>query len=457
MNDSSGATALLPLRVTASDGFLLGLESLMRRTGQGRHLAATVVECAGAPDLAAIQAAATRLGRRHPLLHARIARSRRDWIARWHPSPAGPQPLPLSLWRLPGIATTTAAAWEEIPSVEALLDARLNGDSIDIRIPGPNLHFHVVLTGAATWSFILIWSHSLHDAVGIAKLLQEIAAPADSPAPEIAENAAPVSASFGELYRRAHPMIEEMRSFPAWRVRSLHRKGVTPGASRFELVRWNRGETAAIRAQMAATAGELLLLPYFACCAARAVHAVIAARHPQETPPVLLSLPVQRQGDPARRPLFQNHMAVYTLLLTAEELAELKPATRTLYRKYADFIRRKLPAAMDALMQLMERCPSRLYNLPAFLYLRGEICTLFHSHTGAFAPDLTGLFGSRILNGYHIPTVSSPPGIGLFFSEFDGQLTLTLSWKEGCLEPRERELLKRTLALDLGAPPPQQS
>jgi hypothetical protein len=249
-------------------------------------------------------------------------------------------------------------------------------------------------------------------------------------------------------------MIEEMRSFPAWRVRSLHRKGASPGASRVEVVKFDRSATAAIRAKMAATAGELLLLPYFASCAARAVQAVIAARHPDEQVPVLLSLPVQRQSDSSKRPLFQNHMVPYTVLLTAEELAELKPAARALFRKYSDFMRRKLPAAMDALMRMMERCPSRCYNLPAFHYMRGELCTLFHSHTGEFAPGLDSLFGSRVLNGYHIPSVGSPPGIGIFFSEHEGQLTLTLSWKDGCLAPLELGLLKATLADDLGAPVP---
>ncbi len=441
---------LQPLRATCSDGFLLGLESLMRRGGQGRHLAATVVECEGAPDLPAIRRAADVLGRRYPVLHARIARSRRDWVARWRLDEALPAALPLTCWRLPGVAGEGV----EIPSLETLLDRCLNGTDIDIFKPGPNLHFHLVATAPDRWSFVLIWSHSLHDAVGIDLLLKEIAAPGDDPAPRSGGVENPAVESMASLYRRAHPMIEEMRRFPAWRVRSLHRRGVDAGRSRFEIVAFDREASAAIREKMAGTAGELLLLPYFACCAARAVRAVIAARHPAEEVPVLLSLPVQRQSDPARRPLFQNHMAVYTLLLTAEEMADLKPATRTLYRKYADFMRRKLPGSMDALMQLMERCPSRFYNLPAFVYLHGELCTLFHSHTGVFAPGLETFAGCRIVNGYHVPTVSSPPGIGLFFSESGGRLTMTLSWKEGCLDPGESDLLKRSLAEDLGVPVP---
>jgi hypothetical protein len=439
------------LPATCSDGFLLGLESLMRRTGQGRHLAVTVVECAGRPDHAAIRHAAELLGLRYPILHARIVRSRRDWIARWRLDEAEPAAIPVELHRLPGLA----AEGREIASVDGFAEELLNAGDIDINRPGPNLRLHVVVTAADRWSLLVLWSHALLDAVGMAKFLRELAAPGEDRTPRAGVGeAAATPAGPGELYRRALPMIAEMRSFPAWRVRSLHRKAATPGASRFRVFRFDRDASAVIRAKMAATAGELLLLPYFAAIAGRAVRSVIAARHPDEAVPVLLSLPVQRQADPTKRPLFQNHMVPYTLLLTAEELAELKPATRALYRKYADFMRRKLPAAMDALMRLMERCPSRLYNRPAFHYMRGEICTLFHSHSGTFAPGLETLFGSRVLNGHHVPSVCSPPGIGIFFSEHDGQLSLTLSWRDGCLSPLELELLQSTLAEDLGAPLP---
>ena len=440
-----------PLPATCSDGFLLGLESLMRRGKQGHHLAVTVVECEGAPDLATIRRAAETLGRRYQILHAGIRRSRRDWIARWSLDAAAPAAIPVEAWHLPGVR----AGGGEISSLAEFIGSRLNSSDIDIRRAGPNLRLHVVVTSPARWSLLIVWSHSLLDAVGMAKFIRELAGPGDDGTPRsggIGE-AGPAAGMSG-LYRTALPMIEEMRSFPAWRVRSLHRKGSVPGASRAEVVEFDRAATAAIRAKMAATAGELLLLPYFASCAARAVQAVIAARHPDERVPVLLSLPVQRQSDPAKRPLFQNHMVPYTVLLTAEELADLKSAARALYRKYAGFIRRKLPAAMDALMRMMERCPSRCYNLPAFHYMRGEICTLFHSHTGEFVPGLDSLFGSRVLNGYHVPSVSSPPGVGIFFSEHAGQLTLTLSWKDGCLSPLELGLLKATLADDLGAPVP---
>lgn len=436
----SADQSLPPLPATSSDGFLLGIESLMRRRGQGHHLAATVVECEGQPDLQALQNAAEVLGHRYPILHASISRGA-DFVARWRMDRSLPAAIPV----VPEHASGTA-------ELHAKIGRWLNASTPDIRKPGPNAALYAITTSPDTWALVLVWSHSLHDAVGIDRLLLEIANPGDDPSPRSGGIAAPApSEPISHLYRTAHPMIQEMRTFPNWRIRSLHRAGVSPRESLFEVVTFDRIATAAIRAKMAATAGELLLLPYFATIAGRAVQAVIASRYPTEEVPVLLSLPVQRSSD---RPLFQNHMAVYTLLMTSAELADLKPAARALFRKYADFMKRDLPSSMDALMQLMERCPSRLYNLPAFHYLKGELCTLFHSHTGSFAPGLTHLYGSRVSNGYHIPTVCSPPGAGIFFSEFDGQLSMTLSWKDACLSPAELERMKSRLSEDLGAPVP---
>ncbi len=443
------ASASPPLPATCSDGFLLGLESLMRRSGQGRHLAATVLECEGTPDFERISRAGAALGLAHPVLHARSTRSKKDWLARWRTDEASPRGIPVNRWHLPGCGTGGG----EVASLDELVSRCINGSEIDIHAPGPNLVFHVLVMAPDRWALVLLWSHSLMDAVGMTKFLQLLASEhIGGEASAAADTAPAVPAS--EWYAQARPMMEEMRKFPAWRVRSLHRKGIRPGASRFRVVAFGPDESAAIRAKMAATSGELLLLPYFACCAARAVQTVIAARHPQEAVSILLSLPVQRQGDPAKRPLFGNHMTPYTLLLEPGELEDLKSATKALYRKYADFMRRKLPAAMDALMRMMERCPSRFYNLPAFLYMKGEICSLFHSHTGAFLPGVESIFGCRISNGYHVPSVCSPPGIGIFFSEHAGRLTMTLSWKDGCLSPPELALLETSLARDLGVPLP---
>ncbi|MFC7338604.1 hypothetical protein ACFQY0_15520 [Haloferula chungangensis] len=408
----------------------------MRRKGQGHHLAITVLELEGQPKLDELKAAAAMLGNRHPILHSKLRRSPRTFVAAWHPSE--PQAIPVHA--------------HDPQDLDPLIHRLLNGNSIDILADGPNLHFHTVPLNAGRWALLILWPHALLDGIGINRFVAELAG--NPPGPAHGDTST-INGTPATLWKQAEPVLKEMRSFPEHRIRSLHRKGSKPTTSHFEVIRFNSSESAVIRSKMASTAGELLLLPYFACCASRAVRSVISHRHPEEDAPILLTLPVQRQPNPSRRPLFHNHMVAYSLLLTGEQLEELAPATKTLYRSYASFLRRKLPAAMEPLTKLMERCPSRFYLKPASLYLKGEVCSLFHSHTGQFAPGTSSLFGSRLFNGYHVPTVSSPPGIGIFFSEFDGQLSCTISWKEGSLSQTELPLLRDTLLRDLGTHHPQ--
>lgn len=417
---------------TISDGFLLALESLMRRTGQGRHLAASVIELDGPPAPGTLEHAAAALGHRHPLLHAHVRRHFPTFLAAWHP----------------GETSAVPVSHHSSDSADlTLLVARLLSQSvIDVFQPGPNLELHLVARADGSAALVLIWPHVLFDAVGIDLLLDQLDSTATNPTEAWGETAKTPPPA--DAWKTAKPIVEEMRTFPAWRIRSAH-EARHAGDPAFKIIRFTRGETTAIRQKMATTAGELLLLPYFAAAAARAVKALIASRHPEEPTAILLSLPVQRVTHAHKRPLFQNHMTAWSLLLTHEELADLPGATKALYRKYASFMRRKLPPAMEALMVLMHRCPSRLYLKPASFYLKGEICSLFHSHTGTFPARTRTLLGRTITHACHIPTVSAPPGVGIFFSEFDDQLTATLSWREGSLSEHDLLMLESTLLADL--------
>ena len=403
----------------------------MRRSGQGHHLAATLIELTGEADPAAVRDAARALGRRHPLLHSHLKRSPVTFLAEWHPET--PEDVPVTVHQ------------EEAPL--ALATRLINGGSIDIFRPGPNLEIHLIQhEGAST--LILLWPHSLFDAIGIDKLIGELDSPDSSPAEDWGETN-PVSGSPAELWKAAHPMIEEMRTFPSESIASLHRPKKTPGKACFEVLKFDLETSEAIDQKMKRTAGELLMIPYFAAIAARSVASVIEKRGSASSS-ILVSLPIQRIADSKKRPLFQNHMAAWSLLLKNGALGDLGSATKALYRSYASFMKRKLPAAMEALTKLNERCPSRFYLLPIKHYLNGEICSMFHSHTGKLAEHTQSVFGTTIGNIYHLPSVSTPPGIGIFFSERDRQLTCTLSWREGSLDDGELQTLREQLLSDLG-------
>ena len=423
------------IQTTSSDAFLLGLESLMRRSGQGSHLAATVVQLAGKLDPDAIRKAADSLGHRHPLLHARLRRSLVTFAAEWLPGPPAAVPVVI----------------HETGDLSEIVKRILNSTSIDIFRPGPNLEIHLLPQGE-NHTLILLWPHALFDAVGIDKLIAELDSIDPQPRHDWGETTT-ASGSAAALWKTANPVIQEMRTFPAANIRSLHQPRRTPGAACFQVLAFSHGDTQSIHTKMAQTVGELLKIPYFAALSARAIAEVIRSRD-AEPPDILLSLPIQRTPNPTARPLFQNHMVAWSLLLPHHQLDTLATATMALCRSYASFRKRGLPAAMEALTKLNERCPSRLYLLPIKHYLKGEITSLFHSHVGHLAAPTETLFTRPILNAWHVPSVSTPPGIGIFFSERNARLTCTLSWRDGSLNATELLTLRQQLLADLGVQAP---
>ena len=54
--------------------------------------------------------------------------------------------------------------------------------------------------------------------------------------------------------------------------------------------------------------------------------------------------------------------------------------------------------------------------------------------------------GLEVHNIFHLPRVPPAPGVGIFFSEFQSRLTMTVSYLEGVLEEREAKELSATVA-----------
>ena len=173
------------VQTTTSDAFLLGLESHMRRTGQGHHLAATVIELDGPVDLTGLRRAADALGKRHPLLHARLRRSPLTFIASWHPGPASAVPV-------------IEHADGDLREVAARL---VNESRVDIFKDGPNFEIHH-LTHEDRSTIILIWPHSLFDAIGIDKLIGELESTRTEPLTDWGETN-PVTGPPSELWKAA--------------------------------------------------------------------------------------------------------------------------------------------------------------------------------------------------------------------------------------------------------------
>jgi hypothetical protein len=427
------------LPATSVDFFLGGLESFMRRSGQGSHWGVTRLQLEGRPDAETLTRAWEQIHAQHPMLGARLKRAWRGW--RW-------------VWETQGTIAAPAICWhpaQSQPPDAAVIQARLQGKSSAGELTAP-LWMEVFPWGAdGRHDVLLTWRHALMDGSGVNLLLEKLAAGSCTSGPP--PLAAPKRESMGQVYKRAKPMRDRLKEMTTAGCLSAWIKGMPVEKGRlpeFSLIELSAEETARATARLRGLCGDFMQMPFYAAIAARALR-LLHEKRGWESPEIHLQLPIQLRGR-SRDLIFGNHMTSMPLFLDAGALGSVDQAVKHVLEQYREGMRKEVPQASEALMMLSAHLPLNSFIPMVRLTNRGQICSLFHSHTGTFLPGRSEFAGARIQNVYTIPSVCTPPGLGIFVSDFAGRITVTVAWRGDSVSAAEIEDLKRRIRTDLAGP-----
>jgi hypothetical protein len=420
--------------LTGCDAFFLALENLMASGSQGRHTGLTVVELGEGFDITALRDAARRFSLSHPLLQAKLCRS---WF------------LGVPFWKTPETLSP-----DTVPVLEQPRDT--DRDAYCQKLLGSGgghfLEIHILPSGDRT-TLVAKWSHLLFDGRGAELALQEIARlarnPLEAPKP-VASWGIPFPPPLGFVARwlGTRAFVQRHYDMKPSDFRSLGGASPQAGAAAFRVLRCSRDESALLRERAMRLTGGIFQMPYFFAAAARAHAAVFKVRG--ESPASFVSpVPVQARKPKARHPIFQNQVTVLHFKLHASECEDLEKSTTAIHAQFEAAVRGGLEASSATMLWWMRRLPTGIYRRFLQKDTGGEIVSFFQSHTGDFLPGLHEICGAPIKNGWHIPSVSQPPGSGIFFSEHEGRLSATISWREGSLSKREVDTMESSLRSDL--------
>ena len=424
--------AEIPL--TGCDAFFLALEDLMAAGGQGRHTGLTILELAAGFDVVALRDAVRRFSLSHPLLHAKLCRS---WF------------LGVPFWRTPKTLSSDA-----VPILEHSHDTDRDAFCQKLLASGGEhfLEIHI-LPGVEKTTLLAKWSHLMFDGRGAELALQEIAHLAwnpGEPSKPVASWEMPFPPPPGVVARWAgtRAFVERHYEMKPSDFRSLGGPSLKAGAPGFRVLAFSKEETALLRERAVRLTGGIFQMPYFFAAAARAHAAVFKIRG--EAPACFVSpVPVQARKPKARHPIFQNQVTVLHFRLSGSEVDDLEKATTSIQAQFESAVRSGLERSSATMLWWMRRLPTGLYRRFLQRDTGGEIVSFFQSHTGDFLPGVHEICGAPITNGWHIPSVSQPPGSGIFFSDREGLLSATISWRQGSLKLDEVDAMESSLRSDL--------
>lgn len=414
----------------------------MMRSGQGRHAAVTLLELGDGFSANALRDACHRFSAAHPLLGAKVSRGLPGTVPAWR-LPLSPAEIDVQEQQV----DTDAAAL-----AEQLMDGRWRG----------LLRFDVLPTTRGPTILLMAWSHLLFDARGAEMALSEIAALAS--APELRSPwrhswgvpDSPVSGLLRRL-RKVRVFVDRYYELRSRHVVSLGPPPSTASASRCRFVRFTKEETAAMKQRGEHLTAGIFVMPYFLAVAMRAHAAVLQARGVFDGAlECAISAQCRKRG--VRDPVWQNQVSQLFFSLPLSGTLNLSEAAGSLHEQFAAMTRNGCDSAFLIMVNWMRRMPPWLYQRFLRRTASGQITSFYHAHTGAFLAGLGDFCGGELLDGWHIPSVSQPPGTGIFFSECRGRLTASLCWREQVLSEEELRLMMASLRQDLlgegmGLPP----
>ena len=419
---------------TGCDAYFLAVEDMMARAGQGRHVGLSVVELGSALNIESLRNAARRFSSSHPLLHAKI-------------SPRAPFGVPAWM-ALPPFSPDAVAV------IEHPVGTDLNGLCESLLASPDEAYFQLHLVPCEGGSFLVArWFHLLFDGRGAELALTEIARLAANPS----EAAKPVG-SWGMPFPPPKKLLARLHEPQAFVDRHYELKPIDfaspggpnprPGQPRFRIVNFTKEESAAIHQRAARFTGGIFNLPFFFAAATRA-HAAVFRLRGKQPASYYSPAPVQARKRWMRHPIFQNQVTILFFKLRADEVRDFETAVSSLQKQFDRSVRARVEQSFATMMWWMRRLPTMVYREFLLHDTGGELTSFFQSHTGEFLEGVEEFCGAPIRNGWHIPTVSQPPGSGVFFNDHRSRLTATLAWREGSLSEEEVAAMVESLRDDL--------
>jgi hypothetical protein len=150
---------------------------------------------------------------------------------------------------------------------------------------------------------------------------------------------------------------------------------------------------------------------------------------------VPVSVDLRPKGEPGAT--FGNVLAFHFARFKPSETADVAALTRTLRDQMTEALRDGQIDASAVAMEFLKYRPLALMlrDLPGTA--TRETFSFNCADLAEFPPALEKLFGRRVINAYHAPSVLPRPGVGVFFNRCGIRNNLVVSWIEGAVNEEE--------------------
>jgi hypothetical protein len=422
--------------LNGTDCLMLAFDHQLKKEGFAGNLAQIVLGLERPVDAAVINNRLQRLVKRFPILAARLKRQILKRIPYWETSRADETEYPMVF---------THAFGKSIQAAELEMRKRELLNKPFQTAKGEWMRLDLLDLPDGTMEVVLTWHHALMDAHG-AEYFLYLLGDEKARCPESAIGGqcgalAPfdrytAGARFKEKWRMADKAFAHVTRIGLVPPISLYTIGGESIFPRFDyrILAFSADESRKVLEEGWKICGILNNSFYFMAAVMMEFHGLHKERG-IETPSYVISFPISLRKIGTRYPMFTNQAATLLYAFTSGDISDFASMVRQIKAQAQDAISRGMLPSNIAMTDIARGLPSWVYARKVKQALKGEIVSLVFANPGD--TRLAAFLGAEVTYQHHIPTIVTPPGIGIVFYRSRGKLHLTLTFAVGLLTPEE--------------------
>ena len=187
---------------------------------------------------------------------------------------------------------------------------------------------------------------------------------------------------------------------------------------------------------------------YYLAAAVKAIHNTGKQRGNKDGA-YLIPVPHDIRKHGAKGPVFSNHLSVLFYRIEAAQAGQLRDIVGELGKQMTNMIRERFPEACMAALNMFKILPTGFYIKQLGKPTRNKLASLSFSDSGEACPGMTDFCGAKILDVTHLIPCWKCPGVTVLFLQFNGRLSVMLSWVDDSLTPAEADKFEADLRRNL--------
>ena len=203
---------------------------------------------------------------------------------------------------------------------------------------------------------------------------------------------------------------------------------------RVKVLCFDKGESTLIMDRAYSEAGYLMVLPLLLAASVQAMQRLMSSLGIEGGKEYIVSVSLDdRKGASHEEQLFFNHLSYLFFRIDSKQATSMRAAIASIKKQMFDQVKAGMPNHINEASMLMRVLPLEALKVVMRLPMVGKMGSFCFSHVGEPLKPLDRFMEAKVVNLIHMPRVPIPPGMGIFFTQFNGRLNLSFSYVDGML------------------------